>query len=85
MYGFCRLGVIPRPSAGAAWVANGFATATRRKAKNVATAPKTGTTQTIRSRAQPRFKRTAAAAKPVRTRSQSKSEPSCPPQNAEMV
>ena len=85
MYGFCRLGVMPAPSAGAAWVANGLATATTRNAKNVETAAKTGTTQTIRSRAQLRFRVTAAAPKPVSTSSQSSSEPSCPPQNAEIV
>ena len=39
----------------------------------------------MRSRAQLRFKLTAAAPKPVRTRSQSRSEPSWPPQNAEIV
>ena len=85
MYGFWRLGVIPAPSAGAGCVANGLATATTRNAKNVATAAKTGTTQTMRSRAQRRFRLTAAAPNPVSTRSQSRSEPSCPPQNAEIV
>ena len=48
-------------------------------------APKTGTTQTMRSRAHARFRLTAAAPNPVRTSSQSRSEPSCPPQNAEIV
>ena len=48
-------------------------------------AAKTGTTQTMRSRAQPRLRRTAAAPKPVRISSHSSSDPSCPPQNAEIV
>ena len=85
MYGFCRLGVMPAPSGGAACIVKGLATATKRNAKKVETAAKTGTTQTIRSRAQPRFRRTAAAPKPVSTSSQSRSEPSWPPQNAEIV
>ena len=63
MYGFCRLGVMPAPSGGAACVANGLATATTRNAKKVETAAKTGTTHTMRSRAQPRFRLTAAAPK----------------------
>ena len=85
MYGFWRLGVIPAPSAGAAWVANGLATATTRNEKKTATPAKTGTTQTTRSFAQPRFSRIAAAPKPVRKRSQRSSDPSWPPQNAEIV
>src|SRR5512135_182655 len=85
MYGFWRLGVIPAPSGGAAWVANGLASATRTNAKKDATAANTGTTHVIRSRAQRRFRWTAAAPKPVRIRSQRRSEPSCPPQNAEIV
>jgi hypothetical protein len=82
MYGFWRLGVIPAPSEGAACVANGLATATRRTAKNVETTAKTGTTHTMRSRAQARFSETATAPNAVRIRSQSSSDPSCPPQNA---
>ena len=64
---------------------NGLATTTTRNAKNVDTAAKTGTTHTIRSRAQLRFRLTAAAPKPVSTSSQRSSEPSCPPQKAEIV
>ena len=56
-----------------------------RNAKNVATPPSTGTTQTTRSRARRRFSHTASAPYPVSTSSQSSSEPSCPPQNAEIV
>src|SRR5919106_3673222 len=85
MYGFCKLGVIPAPSTGAGWVAKGLATTTTRNAKKSPTAANVGTTQTTRSRAQPRFSRTAAAPKPVRTRSQSTSDPSWPPQNADIV
>ncbi len=85
MYGFWRLGVMPAPSAGASWVANGLATATTRNAKNTATAANTGTTQTMRSRAQRRLNRTAAEPKPVSTSSHRRSDPSCPPQNAEIV
>ena len=62
MYGFCRLGLSPRPSAGAAWVWNGLATATRSSAKKDATTPSVGTTQAITSRAATRLKYTAAAA-----------------------
>src|SRR5215510_14073800 len=85
MYGFWRLGVMPAPSVGAAWVAKGLATATRRNAKNVETAANTGTTQTMRSRAHARLMLTAAAPKPVRMRSQRSSDPSCPPQKADSV
>ena len=85
MYGFCRLGVIPAPSGGGACVVNGLATATTRNEKNTATAAKTGTTQTMRSRAHVLLSRTAAAPKAVSTSSQRSSEPSCPPQNAETV
>src|SRR5262245_14461586 len=85
MYGFWRLGVMPAPSAGAAWVVKGLATATRRNAENVGAAANTGTTQTMRSRAHARLMLTAAAPNPVRIRSQRSSEPSCPPQNADSV
>ena len=44
--------------------------------KKVATAAKTGTTQTMRSRAHARFRLTAAAPKPVRISSHSSNEPS---------
>ena len=76
---------MPAPSAGAAWVTNGLATATRRNAKNVETAASTGTTQTMRSRAHARLMLTAAAPKPVRIKSQRSSDPSWPPQNADSV
>ena len=76
---------MPAPSTGAACVANGLATATTRNAKNVDTAAKTGTTHTMRSRAHPRLRLTAAAPKPVSTSSQRSNDPSCPPQNAEIV
>ena len=85
MYGFWRLGVMPAPSGGATWVANGLATATRRNEKNTETPAKTGTTHTTRLRAQLRLSRTATAPKVVSTRSQRRSDPSCPPQNAEIV
>src|SRR6185436_2428856 len=85
MYGFCRLGVIPAPSSGAGCVANGLATNTTRNAKNVATTANTGTTHTMRSRAHARFRLTAAAPNPVRINSQRSRDPSCPPQNAEIV
>ena len=60
MYGFCRLGTIPAPSAGAGATPNGLETKQSMKAKNVATSASTGTTQTTRSRA-PRFRKTASA------------------------
>ena len=60
MYGFCRLGTIPAPSAGAGETANGLETKQSMKAKNDATRPSTGTTQTTRSRAR-RFSQTASA------------------------
>src|SRR5512133_429411 len=85
MYGFWRLGLSPAPSAGAACVANGLETATSMKAKKVATRPRTGTTHGSSSGAERRLSATAAAEKPVRIRSQRSSEPSCPPQNAEIV
>jgi hypothetical protein len=76
---------MPAPSAGAGWVANGLATATTRNAKKTATPAKTGTAQTTRSRAHARLSRTAAAPNPVRKSSQRRSDPSCPPQKAEIV
>jgi hypothetical protein len=85
MYGFWRLGLSPSPSAGAGCVANGLETATSRKEKKTVTAPSTGTVHASRLRADRRPSRTAAAEKPVRIRSQSKSDPSWPPQKAEIV
>ncbi len=85
MYGFCRLGFIPAPSAGAACVANGLAMKTRRNAKKSATAPAIGTVQGSTSRTSRRFRATAAEAAPVRTSSQRRSEPSWPLQNAANV
>jgi len=82
MYGFCRLGTMPAPSAGAGAVLNGLETKQSMKEKNTATPASTGTTQAIRSRVF-RFSQTASAAYPDRITSQSRSEPSCPPQNAE--
>ena len=86
MYGFWRLGVMPAPSAGAACVANGLATATseereegrdgrehRHDPHDEIARPRRGSGCT------------AAAPKPVRTSSQRSSDPSCPPQNAEIV
>ena len=60
-------------------------TATSMKLKKTATSPRTGTAQASRSRPERLLNATAAAEKPVRTRSQRSSEPSCPPQNAEIV
>ena len=85
MYGFWRLGLRPPPSAGAAWVANGLDTATSMNAKNVITPPRIGTDQGSRLGADLLARSTATAEKPVRIRSQSRSEPSCPPQKAEIV
>jgi len=82
MYGFCRLGLSPAPSAGATWVANGLATKTSSSVKKVATPPSTGTVQGSTSVVRRRLKATAAEPIPVSTSSQSSSEPSWPPQNA---
>ena len=43
MYGFCRLGTMPAPSAGAAAVANGLETKQSMNVKKTATPPSTGT------------------------------------------
>jgi hypothetical protein len=75
----------PSPSAGAAWVAKGLATATSRKLKKTTTRPTTGTTHTSTSRPTYRSRSTAAAPKPVRTRSHRSRDPSWPPQKAEIV
>jgi hypothetical protein len=83
MYGFWRLGVMPLPSAGAIWVANGLSTRTTSSAKKVATPPSAGTTQATTSSPTRRPMTTAAAPRAVSTSSQNSSEPSCPPQNAE--
>ena len=85
MYGFWRLGLSPAPSAGAAWVANGLETATSMNAKNVITPPRIGTVQLRSVGAERRARSTATAENPVRIRSQSSSDPSCPPQKAEIV
>ena len=61
MYGFCRLGTIPAPSAGAGAVANGLEMKQSMKTKNDATPASTGTTQTTRSRVR-RLSQTASAA-----------------------
>src|ERR687891_411007 len=49
MYGFWRLGTMPAPSGGAAWVSNGLAMPTTRKAKKTATPPISGVTQGTRA------------------------------------
>ena len=82
MYGFWRLGVRPAPSAGAGARANGLATKVSTKAKNAAIAPSTGTVQGSRRRISARLSSTAAEPSAVRTKSQSSSEPSWPPQKA---
>ncbi len=83
MYGFWRLGLRPSPSAGAVCVSNGLATKTSMNEKKIAVPPSTGVTQARSSRDARRSNSTAAAEKPVRISSQRRSEPSCPPQNAE--
>ena len=80
MYGFCRLGLRPAPSSGAACTSNGLETNTSRKAKKVATPPITGTVQGSRRRIRSRFRVTASEPSAVRTNSHSSSEPSWPPQ-----
>ena len=61
MYGFCRLGTMPAPSAGAGAVPNGLETKQSMNAKKVATPASTGTTQAMSSRLR-RFSQTASAA-----------------------
>jgi len=85
MYGFWRLGLRPRPSAGAGITSNGLETTTRSQANPTAIPPSTGVTQTTRSRARLRASHTAAAAYPFNTSSQRSSDPSCPPQKAESL
>jgi hypothetical protein len=60
MYGFCRLGTMPAPSAGAGCTLNGLETNASMNAKNVATPARTGTTHAIRSVLR-RFSQTASA------------------------
>ena len=85
MYGFWRLGLRPAPSVGATCVPNGLETATSMNAKKLATSASTGTTHATRSAAVLRARATATADRPVKTSSQSSSEPSWPPQKAEIV
>ncbi len=85
MYGFCKLGLRPAPSAGATCVANGLATKTSKTAKNVPTRPSVGTTHASTSRPTRRAVSTAATEYPDRTSSQRSSEPSWPPQKAVSV
>src|SRR2546423_11472559 len=82
MYGFWRLGLSPRPSAGAVCVAKGLATKTRSSAKNDATPPRTGTVHGRTSVVSRRLSVTAAGEGPVRTGSQRGSDPPWPPQKA---
>ena len=82
MYGFCRLGTMPAPSAGAAEVAKGLETKQSISAKKTAMPPSTGTVHAMSSRVR-RFSSTASDAYPVSTSSQRRSDPSWPPQNAE--
>ena len=83
MYGFWRLGFSPTPSAGAGSVANGEATNTSSSPKKDAIAARIGTVQGRTSLVSLRFNATAADPIPRRTRSQRRSDPSCPPQNEE--
>ena len=82
MYGFCRLGFRPAPSAGAVCVVNGLATKTSRSAKKLATPPMIGTVQGSTSRVRRPLSATAAEPIAVSTVSQSRSEPAWPPQKA---
>ena len=82
MYGFCRLGVRPAPSAGATWRANGLATKDSTTVKKTATPPSTGTVHGRSRRISSRLRSRAAEPSPVRTSSQRSSDPSWPPQNA---
>src|SRR2546430_17647480 len=82
MYGFCRLGVRPEPSTGAAERANGLATNVRTNAKKVATPPRTGTVQGRSWRMRFRLSATATDPSAVRTGSQRSRAPSWPPQRA---
>ena len=61
MYGFCRLGTIPFPSARVGWRLNGLETKQSMKAKKTATRPKTGTVQATSSRER-RLSQTASPA-----------------------
>ena len=86
MYGFCRLGFSPAPSAGAGCVSNGLETNDEQKAKNVADAAEHRHDPGEQRRGRPAGEqRRAAAANPVRTSSHRSSEPSWPLQNAESV
>ena len=82
MYGFCRLGVRPAPSVGAIWRANGLATNVSTNAKKAAIAASTGTVHGRSCRTSARLSSTAADPRAVSTNSQSRSDPSWPPQNA---
>jgi hypothetical protein len=85
MYGFWRLGLSPFPSAGAAIVSNGLETATSSQVNPTAMPPSTGVTQATRSRARRWANQTASVAYAVSTSSHSRSEPSWPPQKAEIL
>src|SRR3990172_1255910 len=85
MYGFWRLGLSPRPSGGAAWVAKGLATPVTSHANATVIPPSTGVTHSTRSAARRRLSQTASAAYPVSTSSQSSRDPSCPPQKADSL
>ncbi len=75
---------MPAPSAGAAAVANGLETKQSMNVKKTETPPSTGTVHASSSPDR-RFNHTASAEYPVRTSSQRSSDPSCPPQNADIA
>src|SRR5579884_3825421 len=85
MYGFWSDAFVPAPSAGAGAVTNGLETTTQTNAKNALAPASTGTVHGSTSATSRRFASTAAAEAPVRRRSQRRSEPACPLQNAPIV
>ena len=84
MYGFCRLGLRPAPSRGAVCVANGLETATSMNAKKTDDAAEHRHGPRDEVGARRRLSSTAAAEYPLSTSSQRSSEPSCPPQKADI-
>src|SRR5579884_1322198 len=85
MYGFWSEAFIPAPSAGAGAVTKGLETTTQTNAKNALAPASTGTVHGSTSATSRRFASTAADDAPVRRRSQRRSEPDWPLQNAPIV
>ena len=82
MYGFCRDGLSPRPSAGATWVTNGLAGTTSRTRKKPVISASTMIIHGCSSPSTLRVLRTPSRLQAERMVAQRSSEPACEPHHA---